>query len=122
MWATVLPMTTIDVLVVTPEGHATIETTEPTLDNLKSLIGGGWLENIGGVMGEWIAYGDEEGNLKGLPLNPMAAGVIQAMGGMPVLPVGTCIFVGMKYVGGEDGYTEADIPEDMRHLVLPWPE
>jgi hypothetical protein len=112
-------MTDIDVLVVTPDGHASIQKVDPHYTNLKELIGGGWLEAVGGVMGEWIAYGDEEGNLKRLPLNPMAAGVIQAMGGSPVLPVGTVVFTGQRYRGGEDGYVEADIPDEMRDMVFP---
>lgn len=109
----------IDVLVCEPDGSARLERVTPTLDNLKALIGGGWLEAVSGSMGEWVAYGDEEGNLKGMTPNALAAGLIMALKAPPVVPVGTIAFVGMRYVGGEDGYTEAPLPQVVIDLMFP---
>jgi len=108
----------IRVLVVEPDATCRIETINGDWQSIKSLIGG-WLEAVSGVMGHWIAYGDEEGNLKGLPQNPLATGIIMAADGAPVPPVGTVVFVGMTYVGGEDGYTEADCPRELIELAFP---
>jgi hypothetical protein len=109
----------IDVLVTEPDGSARMERITPTLDAIKELIGGGWLEAVSGSMGEWVAYGDEEGNLKGMTPNGLAAGLIQAIGGNPVLPVGTIAFVGMRWVGGEDGYVEGPLPQKVIDLMFP---
>lgn len=106
---------------VEPDATCRIEVIDADWRSIKDLIGG-WLEAVSGVMEEWIAYGDEEGLLKGLAPNPLAAGFIAAMGGTPVAPVGTVVFVGMRHVGGEDGYTEADIPDELVGLAFPGPE
>jgi len=117
-WGTLGHMTPIEALIVTPEGNAYIEVIEPKWQNIKSIVGG-WLEAVGGVLGEWTAYGDEEGNLKGLQPNGLAAGFIMAMNGRPVAPVGTVVFVGQRWVGGEDGYEEVSIPDELRSLAFP---
>lgn len=110
--------TQIKVLVVEPDATCRIETIGNDLQGIKSLIEG-WLEAVGGVLGQWVAYGDEEGNLKRLPLNPLAAGLIMAAGGAPVSPVGRVVFVGQRYVGGEDGYEDGDCPRELLELAFP---
>lgn len=109
-------MTNVDALIVQPDGTTTIQSIDPHWQSIKSIVGG-WLENVGGVMGEWIAYGDEEGRLKSLDPNPMATAIIASAGGIPVPVCGTVVFVGMRHVGGEDGYTEASIPAVLREFV-----
>lgn len=110
--------TQIKVLVVDPDANCHVETITNDAAGLRSLLNG-WLEAVGGVLGQWIAYGDEEGNLKGLPQNPLATGLIMAAGGMPVTPVGRVVFVGQTYVGGEDGYEDGNVPRDLLELAFP---
>lgn len=109
-------MTQIQGLIVQPDGTHSVESIGNDWQSIKQIIDG-WLEVVGGELGKWIAYGDEEGNLKRLPVNPVAGLLIHQMGGNPVVPCGTVLFVGQKYVGGEDGYIDADIPEELVNLV-----
>lgn len=110
----------IDVLVCEPDGSARLERITPTLDAIKGLIGGGWLEQVSGDLDAgWIAYGDEEGNLKGMTPNGLAAGLIMSLRAAPVLPVGPVLFVGMRHSEGEDGWVEAPLPQKVIDLVFP---
>lgn len=109
-------MTQIEALIVEPSGEHRIETIDNDWQGIKQVIDG-WLEAVGGRLGEWTAYGDEEGNLKGLPPNPVAGLLIHQMGGAPVIPVGRVLFVGSKHIGGEDGYEDGDIPARLREMV-----
>lgn len=109
----------ITALVVTPDGTAHTEHIDAGFQSIKALLDDGWLEAVSGVRGEWIAYADEEGRLKHLQPNGLAAGIIMASGGNPVAPVGNVVFVGERWVGGEDGYAESDVPKEMLELVFP---
>jgi len=83
-----------------------------TLPNLRALLSNGYLEAIYGwhPNGEWTCYLDEEGKLKGLPLNEKAT-VLAAQAGWPGAMVdvlcGTAIFLGPA---DDEGY-DTDVPE-----------
>lgn len=98
-------------LVVPVDGPAVLGWVEPSLDALRAVIGGGWLEGVqaSALPGDWHAYVDEEGKLKGLPYNPRATR-IAILGGWPSVDVlmGPAVFLG----NGEDG-EETDVPEDI---------
>lgn len=81
-----------------------VEEVEPTLNALKGILDGGWLEAIGGE--GWHAYIDEEGKLKQLPVNEPAT-YLAFMCGWRAHDYlcGTAIFLG----NGDDGQ-EADVP------------
>lgn len=113
-------MRTIKVLVIEPSGEARIEQTDSAWQGIKTLIGGGWLEAVSGDLGSWIAYGDEDGRRKQLQPNGLATGLLQVLRpDRPVLVVGTIVLVGQEYVGGEDGYTEADVPQSIIDMMFP---
>ncbi len=82
---------------------------EPKLDNFQALLDGGWLEGIYGP--GWMAYLDEEGKFKGLPVNVAATKLATAAGwrgaGYDVL-CGPVLFLGPGDANGEDtSVTEA---------------
>lgn len=100
-------------LVVEPDGSARVVETETDLESLRSLIGGGWLEGVAGKYGEWTAYGDEEGKLRGLPFNRQATTLVRRIGGYSDLLVGTVVFFGLEMEDPEEGYVETDVPESI---------
>lgn len=105
-------------LVVQPDGHAELVQTETDLDSIKALIGGGWLEGVGGVYGRWTAYGDEEGRLKGFQLNPFATQIVAKGSGMVTdMLVGPVVFFGLAMGQPEDGYKETDVPPNIVRLA-----
>lgn len=78
---------------------------EPRLEVIREQIGGGWLEAVAGDArdGGWTAYGDEEGRLKGLPVNEAASHML----GQVI--VGPVLFVGLRQSEDpEEGLMEAD--------------
>jgi len=92
---------TITVLIVPVEGAPRVETITPDLDTFKGLLDGGWLEGIAG--NGWTGYCDEEGKLKGLPIN-MAATMLAHAHGWPRgdLLCGPVVFMGPTDREGED--------------------
>lgn len=68
----------LTVLLTSPNERAQVVTLEVTLKALQQAIGGGYLEAIGGPT--WSAYLDEEGRLKGLPVNHDGTRLAQALG------------------------------------------
>jgi hypothetical protein len=91
----------IDVLVLPADGPLRVETITPDLAAFKALLDGGWLEGIAGE--GWTAYCDEEGKLKGLPLN-LAATELAHAHGWPIGDVlcGPVVFMGPTDREGED--------------------
>lgn len=115
-------MTKTEVLVIEPDYSHRYETIDGRpYDGIKALLNDGWLESVGGNTGDgpkWVAYGDEEGQLKRLTPNVAAAAVIAGVGSShPVLPVGTIVIAGLRYAGAEDGYVETDVPDAVRSAV-----
>ncbi len=104
----------IDVVVVEPGGEPIRLVVEPTLENLRGMIGGGWLEAIHGP--GWAAYLDEEGKLKGLSYNVSATALAVTAGwlgsGRDYL-VGTVMFLGPP---DEDG-DETSVTEAITRLL-----
>lgn len=86
----------------------TLENVPATLQGLRPLIGGGWLEGVSSGGGGWHGYCDEEGKLKRLPVNDRASSLAHRLGwdpGRNDVLCGDVIFLG----DGPDG-TEADVP------------
>ena len=99
---------TVDAYIILPgtTGYRTPVT--PTLEGLQQHLDGGWLEAIHPNRGTipWHAYCDEEGKLKGLPMNRFATILARTLGWYTEdVLVGTVIFLGST----DDG-EEADVP------------
>jgi hypothetical protein len=99
------------ILVVT-SNHAEVVNVKVTLGKLRSLIGGGYLEAISGwhPYGEWSCYLDEEGKIKGLPLNEratMLASQAGWSGAMSDVICGPALFLGPT---DDEGY-DTDVPD-----------
>ena len=103
-------------VIVVPVGGDLLryEEVEPTMEGLKPLLDGGWLEVIGGD--NWSAYLDEEGKIKGLPVNGRATRLARHLGwrGMQgdVL-CGPVIFLGPPDEEGED----TSVPDHVRVIA-----
>lgn len=99
--------------VVQPSGETDIQSVDP--NKLREVVGG-WIELIGGD--DWYAAVDEEGRLKGL--DPNMPGTLMARhfgwSNGEVL-VGPVVFFGKRFVGGEDGWAEADLPERIQEWL-----
>lgn len=104
-------------LVVPVDGPGELRWLDPELSALQAVVGG-WLEGVGapgdaytvdgtpvGDVG-WHAYCDEEGKLKGLPVNRLATKIALCLGWLRGdLLCGPVVFLG----NGADG-EEADVP------------
>lgn len=110
-------MTEARALVIQPDGRSEVVITQTDLDSIKGLIGGGWLEAVAGVYGEWTAYGDEEGKLKGMAPNLRAMIVAEKAGVTTDVLVGTVVFFGLVMEDPEDGYRETDVPPELVALA-----
>ena len=94
-------------LVVEPDGTGRIVDTPGTAESIRELIGGGWLEGVSGSLGgDWHAYVDEEGKIKGLDPNYPATQIANSVG----WPSGDFL-VGSVVFLGHEGPEEADCPE-----------
>ncbi len=91
----------IDVLLVPADNAQPLEklTIEPTLNEFRKLIGGGWLETIS-LDGKWRALFDEEGKFKGFPMNQRATTLLETLGWL-FLPFD--YIAGDAIILGEDG-------------------
>jgi hypothetical protein len=100
----------IDIIKIDIHGTAQQLQVEPTLEAFRELLDGGDLEAIGGP--DWNAYFDEEGKLKGLPVN-RAADLLARRLGWDSLPgdvlVGPVVFLGPP---DEDG-VDTSAPEEL---------
>lgn len=99
------------VLIVTIDRSEIVDM-DITLNSLRAIIDNGYLEAISGwhPYGEWTCYLDEEGKIKGLPLNENAtllAAQAGWVGAMSDVLCGTAIFLGPA---DEDGY-DTDVPD-----------
>lgn len=97
-------MTTPVRVLTVPADHtipAAIRTIPGTLYGLKDAIGGGWLEPISGR--GWSAYCDEEGKIKGLPVNVRATRLARLLGWHTQdILVGPVVFLGPVDNEGDD--------------------
>ena len=101
----------IDMLVVEPNGSVRKVNDLADLDTLRGLVGGGWLEGVspdGRWTPRWMAYVDEEGKIKGLPINVAATTLAKRLGWPEGdYLVGTVVFVGPADEEGDD----TDVPD-----------
>ena len=100
-------MRTVRMVVADPERGPRIERVECSLQSLRDLIGGGWLEGHRiPVLGSIAVYCDDEGLLKGL--RPSVVDL-----------AGYVIFRGPVLFFQPDGEgEEEDIPEDMAEAIV----
>lgn len=94
---------------------------EPTLEPLKALLDGGWLEMIGGE--GWSAYVDEEGKVKGLPVNWRANGIAARLGWQGAATDRLCgpmIVLGVPDDEGEDTGVTVDVLAQIAELGIGW--
>lgn len=94
------------VVIIHPNNtHKIVEVTGTTYQFIKESIGGGLLEAVYSTAGSYTFWCDEEGKLKGQPLNPLATHLWWATNedaaGQDVLQ-GTVVVT-----GGADPYGEA---------------
>lgn len=107
---------TVRVLVVPADEAVDLDEREvpPDLETLRSLIGGGWLEGVGGLIDDtWHAYCDEEGKLKRLPVNVRATRMARLLG----WPVGDTLCGDVIFLGNGPEGAEADVPDEVRGLA-----
>lgn len=81
-----------------------------TVEGLAAEIGEGWLEGISGD--DWSAYLDEEGKIKGLPINERATRLARALGWDPShvdLLVGPVVFLGPVDEEGDETDVTAQV-------------
>jgi hypothetical protein len=95
----------ITVLVVPDDEALPIQTVdiEPHLEAFQVLVGG-YIEGIGGD--GWNGYVDEEGRIKGRPVNYRASIMAKRMGWPEEYLCGTTVFIGEA---DSDGF-ETDVP------------
>jgi hypothetical protein len=100
---------TVYAFIVTPEDTGTHTRIEPTVTGIQAHLDDGWLEGIYPHTGtiSWHAYIDEEGKLKGLPINVFGTALARTIGWLAddVL-VGPVVFLG-DHPEGE----ESDVPQ-----------
>jgi hypothetical protein len=104
----------IKILYIPPTGPVATREIQPTLESLQGLVGGD-IEAIGGT--DWTAYLNEEGKLAGLPANPRAGRLADALG-WTFLPgdflVGPVVFCG----GVDSNGDETPVTERVLTLAL----
>ena len=102
----------IRVIVSDPVLGGGVREIEPDLATFQEIVGG-YIEVVASGSG-WIAYGDEEGRLKGYESNISASSFAVEIGGYPPdILVGPVVFVG--YDGGPD---EVSLSEEIINLWL----
>jgi hypothetical protein len=96
-------------LIVQPDGSAEIRIIEARLEVLNEIVGG-WLEAIhpsSDSHGDWHAYVDEEGKLKGLPA---ATAIAYKCGWMPH---GDFLCGPVAFFGYASNGEEGDVPVEV---------
>jgi Domain of unknown function (DUF3846) len=87
--------------------------TDATDAALRALIGGGWLEAAAGTHPEWLAYFDEEGKFKGLPVNLPATALARYLG----WTVADVLVGDVVFLGWASGPRRADVPEHVLNIA-----
>jgi hypothetical protein len=109
-------------VIITADGNAEIRYVRTDLDSIKAILDGGWLEPIGPLtdeFGEWHAYVDEEGKIKGLPINHAATKFARDIGwGSHDVLCGPVVFLGRGGTGEDGGVGEGDVPDEVIAAVL----
>ena len=113
---------TITAVIVHPDARVETVDIVPDLEHLKAALGGGWLEAIRGNFDgtDWFGYCDEEGKIKGLPINHLATTLASSLGwygaGEDYLS-GPVVFVGTVDRHGDDTSVPADVLEFISAVV-----
>ena len=110
-----LPGMTISALVIQTDGGHEVVDIEPTLEAFKEAVGG-WLEPVSSGE-DWLAYVDEEGRIKQLPINTRATALARHLGWPGDFLVGPVVFVGQER-RGEDGAVEVSVPPRIVEAVV----
>lgn len=76
-----MPRREVRALIIQPDGESAAASVEPELDALQAAIGGGYLECV--TLPDCHLYCDEEGKLKGLPMNSYATALARRLGWQP---------------------------------------
>src|SRR5690242_734095 len=100
----------VHALVVDADGNASLGYIGSDLASIKEHLDGGYLEALSPStddFGNWHAYVDEEGRLKGLPVNVNATVIAKALGWTGDFIVGPAVFLGTD---GSDPHAEGDLP------------
>lgn len=100
-------MTPIKMLIIEPGGEIIVRDIEPTLTNLQHALGGGYLEGV--TLDSCHLYCDEEGKLKGLPINTLATVLAHKLG----WPPGDMICGRALFFGNHPEGAEADVPTNV---------
>lgn len=99
---------TLKALRITPDGDGEVITVKTALGPMKDAIGGGHIECVT-IAGVAYLYVDEEGKLKGLPVNLPASALAHGLGWPPGdMLCGPVVFFGIARDGNE-----ADVPVDV---------
>ena len=94
---------------VAVDGTVTIRTDRGEYEKYRGFIGG-WLEGVP-TTGQVTIYCDEEGKIKGLPVNPVATAFVAPF--LADIIVGPVLFMGPPDEEGE----ETDIPWDVELML-----
>ena len=108
-------------VVVPPDGPAVVKEIAG-YEALKAELQGGWLEALTGRLIDAVAYIDEDGKGKGLPLNPVATRFARERIGLwpGDYIVGTLILLGTRNARGEiDGDDHAVPAWVVQELGIP---
>lgn len=107
-------MSTVRALVVHPDGSPEVVSTEPTLENLQSLVGGDIepITPVDGPLRNWHAYADEDGKYKNRSYNRNATVLLGRLGWLGGVFGGDFV-VGTVVLLGDAGSEEADLPDDV---------
>ena len=101
-------MAEITALEVRVDGTVEVKSIEPELETLQAMVGG-YIEGVTPPHGRWTAYVDEEGLLKGLPLNRRATVMARQLGAGDVILVGPAVFLGPADDEGYDTDVTAEV-------------
>lgn len=104
----------IRVIRINTDGSTEAHSIEPKLAQFQALVGG-WIEGIYGDS-DWTGYLDEEGKIKGLPLNTTADFVARALGWQGDLRdnlVGPVVFLG----GADEAGDATSVTDQVSDLI-----
>jgi hypothetical protein len=100
-----------DLLVVDTDGTCKVVNGDTDIATLQRHVGG-YIEAVGATR-DWVAYGNEEGRLRGMAANAVATAILHELGSRIPVVVGPVVFCGLHVVDPENGPEETDVPFDV---------
>jgi hypothetical protein len=99
---------TVKALLIRPFEAGELIEQDPELEELQRVVGG-YIEGIGPreMPFGWHAYCDDEGKLKGLPINQVATALALNLG----WPHGDVLCGPVLFLGNDEEGDEADVPD-----------